>query len=257
VHRLRTIPDAMRIIAVALASGLALLSTTAGAQSSLQASPLVTPFSAAKPGTALPGGWQSLSFGALKNPTQFTFVDDAGGVVLHARAVKAASGLIHPVKFDVKAAPFVQFRWKVANLIDGADNGVASKEDAPVRITLGFDGDKGKLTLGEKASSLVAKQATGRELPYAQLVYVWANAAPVGTVIANPHTRRVQMVVAASGRADVGKWITVTRNVVEDFRKAFGEDPGLLTDVGVLTDTDNTGASVEAWYGDIRFVSAP
>ena len=26
--------------------------------------------------------------------------------------------------------------------------------------------------------------------------------------------------------------------------------------VGVLTDTDNTGGSVEAWYGDIRFRTA-
>ena len=49
-----------------------------------------------------------------------------------------------------------------------------------MRIVLGFDGDKSKLTLSEKTSSLLAKTATGRELPYAQLVYVWANTAPVG-----------------------------------------------------------------------------
>jgi hypothetical protein len=62
---------------------------------------------------------------------------------------------------------------------------------------------------------------------------------------------------AARGRADTGRWITVTRNVVDAFRKAFGEEPGLPPDVGFLTDTDNTGASVAAWYGDIRFVPAP
>jgi hypothetical protein len=47
--------------------------------------------------------------------------------------------------------------------------------------------------------------------------------------------------------------VTLTRNVVEDFRKAFGEEPGLMTDVGIMTDTDNTGETVDAWYGDIRF----
>ena len=65
----------------------------------------------------------------------------------------------------------------------------------------------------------------------------------MGTIIPNPHTKRVQMVVASSGPAGVGKWQTLSRNVLEDFRRAFGEEPGMLTDVGVLTDTDNTGGS--------------
>ena len=64
------------------------------------------------------------------------------------------------------------------------------------------------------------------------------------------------MIAAASGAAGIGAWQTVKRNVVEDFRRAYGEDPGQLMAVGVLTDTDNTGASVEAWYGDIRFLPA-
>ena len=223
----------------------------------MESSPLVTPFSAAKPGTTPPAGWAALSFGSLKKPTEFRFIEDQGTTVLHARAVAAASGLVQNVRFDIKSAPVVQFRWKISNLIVGADNAIAAREDSPVRITLGFDGDKAKLTLREKTASLIAKRATGRDLPYAQLVYVWANAAPVGTVIENPHTRRVEMVVAASGGADVGKWVTLTRNVVEDFRRAFGEEPGMLTDVGILTDTDNTGATVEAWYGDIRFLATP
>ena len=65
------------------------------------------------------------------------------------------------------------------------------------------------------------------------------------------------MVVAVSGAAEVGKWMTLSRNVVEDFKSAFGEEPGLMTDVGILTDTDNTGATVEAWYGDIRLLASP
>ena len=218
---------------------------------------LVTPLSVAKPGTALPKGWEAFTLAAHKNKTQYAFVEEGGGVVLHAKADNAASGLIHPVSLDIKNTPFIQFRWKVARLIDGADNSVAAKEDSPVRIVLGFDGDKSKLTLKEKSSAFLAKTASGREFPYAQLVYVWANTAPVGTVIPNPHTGRVRMVVAASGPAEVGKWITLTRNVAEDYKRAFGEEPGPLTDVGVLTDTDNTGASAEAWYGDIRLLASP
>jgi hypothetical protein len=239
------------ILALALAAA-----STANAQR-VEGAPLVAPFSAAKPGTALPSGWEVLSLGSTKTPTEFKFVEEGGAVVLKAHAEAAASGLNHRVKFDITSAPIIQFRWKVANLIEDADNRVASKEDSPVRIVLGFDGDKSKLTLGEKTKSLLARSATGKDLPYAQLIYVWANKYPVGTVIPNPHTKRVQMVVAVSGAAEVGKWVTLSRNVVDDFKRAFGEEPGLMTDVGILTDTDNTGATVDAWYGDIQLLSAP
>ncbi len=84
-------------------------------------------------------------------------------------------------------------------------------------------------------------------------MYIWANHAPVGTVIANPRTRRVQMVVASSGAAGVGEWQALARNARIDFRRAFGEEPGPLIAVGVLTDTDNTDGHAEAWYGDIGF----
>lgn len=236
---------------------LALAASSATSAQGTNAAPLVTPFSAAKPGTALPPGWEVLSLGATKTPTVYKFVDDGGQIVLSAHAEAAASGLNQQVKVDIKSAPIIQFRWKIASLIEGADNRVASKEDSPVRIVLGFEGDKSKLTFGEKTKSLLAKGATGKDLPYAQLVYVWANKHPVGTVIANPHTKRVEMVVAVSGAAEVGKWVTLNRNVVDDFKRAFGEEPGLMTDVGILTDTDNTGATVDAWYGDIRFAATP
>jgi hypothetical protein len=43
------------------------------------------------------------------------------------------------------------------------------------------------------------------------------------------------------------------RNIVEDYRKAFGEEPPMISGVAIMTDTDNTGESVTAYYGDIRF----
>jgi len=229
----------------------------AQAQDRMEATPLIAPFSAAKPGGPLPRGWLPFSLGANKTPTRYALVADQGRTVLHAQADAAASALAFVVNFDVHAAPIVEWQWKVAGLIEGADNSVASKEDSPARVVLGFDGDRSRMSLLERSSSALMQKVTGRELPFAELIYIWSNQAPVGTVIANPHTRRVQMVVASTGAAGVGKWQTISRNVLDDFRRAFGEEPGLLTDVGVLTDTDNTGGAAEAWYGDIRFRSAP
>jgi len=238
---------------------LALLAPVApsGAQPVLEAAPLVMPFSAGPAGAAHPSGWEIIRLTDRKRLTAYDLVDDHGVIVLHARAEAAASALGHRTAFDLRAAPVVEWRWKVGNAIEGADNAVAAREDSPVRLIFEFDGNKAGLSLAERAVFLVSRAASGHELPYATLMYVWSNRHPMGTVIPNPRTRRIEMVVASSGGAEVGKWQTLRRNLFQDFERAFGERPGRLTAVGVLTDTDNTGANAEAWYGDIRFLPGP
>ncbi len=231
------------------------IATIPAAQAQAPAQP-VAPFSAMKAGAPLAPGWAPQKLSSFKNPTEYKLVEDQGIVVLYAKADAAASGVLHLVEFNIQSAPQMNWRWKIAGLIEGADNSVASKEDATVRIALGFEGDRSKLAFRERTASSLAKTGSGRELPYAQLVYIWSNTKPVGTVIENPHTKRVQMVVAATGASGVGKWVTLSRNVVEDFKKAFGEEPGKMTEVALLTDTDNTRVVAEAWYGDIQFVPA-
>ena len=232
---------------------LALMAAFPAAGQSMSAAPLVTPFSQATPGAALPPGWSAVKINDQKKPTIYDFVDDQGGVVLHAVADGAASILGYRAAFDLTAAPILSWRWKTSRLIAAADNAVASKEDSPVRIVLEFEGDKSKLSLPERSALTTAKLLSGRELPYATLMYIWSNKEPAGKIVPNPRTTRIQMVVASSGAAGVGAWQALSRNAVEDFRKAFGEEPGKLSGVAVLTDTDNTGEKVEAWYGDIVF----
>jgi DUF3047 family protein len=215
----------------------------------------VPPFSKSRPGATLPQGWELRKITDQKRPTLYELVDDDGTVVLHARAEAAATGEGVAVSFDLRTTPVVEWRWKVSRLIPGADNKLATKEDSPVRLVFEFDGDKSKLSLGERTQLAVGAGASGREAPYATMMYVWSNTYPLDTVIQNPRTGRVQMVVASSGPQGVGAWQNLRRNVVEDYRRAFKEDPGKLKAVGVLTDTDNTGETVDAWYGDIRFIT--
>jgi len=64
----------------------------------------------------------------------------------------------------------------------------------------------------------------------------------------------VRVIVAESGGANLGKWVTVRRDVAADFRAAFGEEPPAVSGVVLATDTDNTGESATAYYGDVRFL---
>jgi hypothetical protein len=251
------LPAMPRILRLGVASIAILYALAAVAQTPAQPPKQpVPPFSGGKAGGPLPSGWQALKLSSLKRLTEYKLVQDQGVVVLDAKADAAASGLLADVDFDIKSAPVMQWRWKVSNLIESADNTNAAKEDSPARIVLDFEGDKSKLGFRDRTASSLAKAGSGRELPYAQLMYIWSNTKPVGTIIENPHTKRIQMIVAVSGPASVGKWVTLKRNVYDDFKRAFGEEPGRMTEVGVLTDTDNTGESVEAWYGDIEFMPA-
>jgi hypothetical protein len=239
-------------VAVALVFGAA-----AQAQPRVEAVPVVAPFSSGKIGPAPQAPWKNYLFGAQKTPTEYGIVEEDGKRVLHAKAVSAASAIVQEVKFDINSAPVVEWQWKVRGLIPEADNAVASKEDSPARLFFAFDGDKSKLSAADRTRFFFSKGATGQEAPYAMLIYVWSNKEPVGKVIQNPNTSRVQMVVASTGAAGVGKWQTLSRNVRDDYKKAYGEDPGPLIGVGVFTDTDNTGGTAEAWYGDIRFLPTP
>ena len=244
----RAFPSLAAIVAICAVAA----ASPPAAQPSVEAAPLPAPFSAGKAGAGLPPGWEPIRLSSRKTPTSYTLGEDDGVVVLHATATAAASGLAQFTGFDIRSAPIGEWRWKASALIEGADNRLAAKEDAPARLVFAFDGDKARLPLVERAVFYVTEKLSGRQLPYALLQYVWARRLPVGTVIEHPYTRRVRMIVVASGAAGVGRWQSYTRNLYDDYRHAFGEEPGDLTGIGVLTDTDNTGESVEAWYGDIR-----
>ena len=97
---------------------------------------------------------------------------------------------------------------------------------------------------------------SGHEMPYATIMYIWENKLPVGTVLENAHSGRAKMIVAESGSTRVGQWLTLTRNVLDDYRQAYGEEPGKIISVGVMTDTNTTGSKVTAYYGDIMFSEA-
>ena len=221
--------------------------------------PYVASFSDGTPGETLPQGWAPWTLSRLKKATQYQLVDESGRTVVKAHAEASASGLVHVLDVNAKSFSLLSWRWKVTDLIAGADNTQKNTEDSPVRVVVTFDGDREQLPFADRLFSDNMQLLTGQPLPYATLMYIWENRAPRNMVIPNRHTSRVRMIVAESGREKVGTWQEATRNVYEDYRRAFGEEPGRITAIGIMTDTDNIGANVHAYYGDIVFrrVAAP
>ena len=215
--------------------------------------PQVRSFSGHPEGDALPPGWQPWILSRFKRPTAYRLVNEQGRTVVSARAESSASGLIHPLKLDPHSYPQLHWHWKVDQLIQKADNTQKHLEDSPVRLVVSFGGDIDSLEIRDRMFFDNVRLLTGQQMPYATLMYIWENRAPLETVIDNRHTSRIKMIVAESGRERLGRWQEVTRNIVEDYKRAFGEYPGPITSIGIMTDTDNTGDNAHAWYGDIEF----
>jgi hypothetical protein len=148
----------------------------------------------------------------------------------------------------------VRFSWKVPSLIEQADLATRDKDDAPVRIVLAFEGDRARFSARDAALSELAHALTGEPLPYATLMYVWCNQRAAGTVITSPRTDRIRKLVVESGAARLNAWLDYERDIRADYERAFGEAPGALVGIGLMTDSDNTRSHARAWYGPVRLV---
>jgi len=212
----------------------------------------VARFSQLRAGTPLPADWLGWGLRSGKRRTNYRLVNgDAGGTVLQADAEQAATGLYRRVRVDPGRQPVLEWSWRVEKLVAGADLRKGSREDSAARLVISFHGDPAKLDFEDRVRLRLAQAFAGEPLPYAMLIYVWSNQIAVETALPSPQIDRIRMVVVESGGARLGQWLTYRRNVLEDYRRAFGEDPGDIVAVGVLTDADNTRQSARALYGDI------
>jgi len=61
------------------------------------------------------------------------------------------------------------------------------------------------------------------------------------------------MIVVRSEEKMLNIWVQEERNLYEDYKKAFGEEPSRIAGVAIMSDTDNTKESAVTFYGDIYF----
>lgn len=209
-------------------------------------------FAGAAPG-ALPADWKALEFPAIKAHTRYAAVADPEfGQVVKATSTAAASGLVRKLAVDAHDYPILRWRWKVGNLIEGSDLTRKDGDDYAARIYVSFAYDPAHASLLERAWYGAARLIYGEYPPHSGLNYIWDAHAPVGTVADNPYTAKVKMFVVESGAARLGRWVAEERNILDDYRKAFGAEPPPVSGIAVMTDTDNTGGSAVAWYGNIE-----
>jgi len=206
-------------------------------------------FSAGHAGESQPG-WGRFVVSPFATKSEYALVESGSGVVLEGRADGSASGFYQRIRIDPARHPVIEWRWRVLQTPGHTDPRVHSRDDSPARVIVAFHGDVKRLDIGERFALALYHALTGDKMPYAIIMYSWASDAPVGTITSNDQTGKIQTIVVGGG---VGEWREFRRNVLEDYRRAFGEEPWDIVAVGVMTDASNTRGKASAQYGDISF----
>ncbi len=168
----------------------------------------------------------------FQGATQYSITDLDGEKVMMAFSNKAASAIVFKREYSLHDFPVLSWRWKVRNVISKGDYQSQGGDDYAARVYVIFP---------------------HRFFPWTRSInYVWANRMPKGSHSPSPYTARSVMVAMQTGPENTGSWITERRNVREDYRRIFGEEPPAVGGIAIMTDTDDTGGSALAWYDDIR-----
>ena len=173
--------------------------------------------------------WKTESFAG---ETRYQLVQQDGRRVLQADSKGTASGLYRKITIDLERTPYLNWSWRVNNVLNGVDERTKAGDDYPARVYVVVSGG---IALWKTRS----------------LVYVWSSNQPVGSTWDNAFTSNAKTIALRSGNSK--GWFSEKRNVREDFKRLFGDDIKQIDAVALMTDTDNSHQAATAWYGDIYF----
>jgi hypothetical protein len=200
--------------------------------------------------------WLHCAFPGKKS-TRYRAVRLDGRDAVLSESDSSASMLRQNLRIEPAMLGKLSFSWKVPKMISGADMTQRDSDDSPVRVVLAFEGDRSKFSAKNSMLSELALALTGEPLPYATLMYVWGSHSAPESVIINTRTDRIRKVIIESGPGRLNRWLDYERDVRADYEKAFGEAPGALVGIAIMTDSDNTRQQAKAWYGPVNLMKKP
>lgn len=154
-----------------------------------------------------------------------------------AESDQSASGLFYEIDYAPDRYPLLEWSWQIEAVLKNGDARHKKGDDYAARLYVVFP------------SFLFWKTRA--------LNYIWANKLPQGQFSANAYTSNAAMVAVESGNQNAGQWIHEQRNILQDYQQAFGEPPPKVGAIAIMTDTDDTKETANAWYGLIKIKKAP
>ena len=188
---------------------------------------VIADFSRGLDAGGVPAGWQ------LKEKygkADFAVVKDGDISAVRFRSANTSFSLEKEINVDLKQYPVLTWKWKVTKLPEGGDFRKSKTDDQAAQLFVAFTKTK-------------------------SIVYIWSTSAPQGlTQDTKPvFFMHVFVVVVRSGAAGTGMWVTEARNVYEDYKNFFGEEPPPANGMRLQINSQHTGTSAESYFADVVF----
>jgi Protein of unknown function (DUF3047) len=183
----------------------------------------------------IPEGWLGGQTWGLPQH-DMTIEENEGHRVLHLKSKIESSAVRKDLrgKINLKETPVLEWTWKA--------------------VVLPKNGDCRKKTADDQAAQIYVVWPRFPEAVRSQIIgYIWDTTTPAGSIVRSEKTSTVTYVVVRSGTADLGKWITERRNLVEDYKKIYGGQPDGLGYISIAIDSDDTVSSAESFFGKVLF----
>lgn len=136
--------------------------------------------------------------------------------------------------WNLDTHPILSWRWRVNEIPPGADERYTETNDSPAAVSVVY----------------------GTKFPFTPITirWVWSSTLPVGAVAYRPGRGRAYNIVLGSGTEHLGEWVTVERDLVNDYISIFGKlppnDPKAIT---IQSDANRTeGGAADADYDDFK-----
>ncbi|MBI5328480.1 MAG: DUF3047 domain-containing protein [Deltaproteobacteria bacterium] len=151
---------------------------------------------------------------------------------LHLKSNGTSTALYKEISLDIKDYPYLNWRWKVTKIPTGGDVRKRKTDDEAAQIYVVFP----------KFPSQINSRMLG---------YIWDSNAPAGSEVTSAKLSTTKYIVVKSGAQELGKWFYEKRNVYEDYKRLFGEEPPMVGSIALMIDSDDTETSAESFFGDI------
>ena len=168
--------------------------------------------------------------------TVYEQVSIDGQAAVRATSRGTASGLFRKQRIDLEKTPILEWTWRVEGTLGDIDERTREGDDYRARVYV----------IRSDPVFFWRTRAVN---------YVWASTRTVGETWPNAYTENARHIAVRSGDKHAGGWMNERRNVRADFRALFGKEVRYVDAVAIMSDTDNSGGSALAYYGDITFRS--
>ncbi|MGE3538957.1 MAG: DUF3047 domain-containing protein [Candidatus Tectimicrobiota bacterium] len=179
----------------------------------------------------VPPGWE-LTVNTGEAALQL--VQDNGRQALQMRSEQASYALQKKFTIPLQSAPYIVWQWKVTALPSRGDFRKSGTDDQAAQLIVAFSSTR-------------------------FLTYIWDSTAPKGLIAAAPAPlfKKIFAVVMQSGSQGLGNWITERRNLINDYKQAYGEDPEVLEGLRIQINSQHTQSRAEAYWQSIMMTAKP